>query len=57
VVQVAVVALFFTFGVAVFDYPEVADLPLELWVATTLVGQAVLFGLLGYLTLTPESGD
>ena len=57
VVQMAVVTLFVTFGVAIFDYPEVADLPLELWVATTLVGQVVLFGLLGYLTLTPESRD
>jgi hypothetical protein len=57
VVQVAVVALFVTFGAAVFDYPEVADLPLELWVATTLIGQAVLFGLLGFLTLTPVPRD
>lgn len=52
-VQGAVLGLYFAFGAAIFDYPEVAHLPLNLWVTVTLVGESLLIGLLGYLALTP----
>lgn len=52
-VQVVVVALFVVFGTAIFDYDLVADLPLALWVVVTLLGQALLVGMLGWLALAP----
>ena len=52
-VQVIVLALFATFGIAIFDYSAVADLPLALWAATITTAQLLVLGLLGYLALSP----
>ena len=54
-VQVIVLALFATFGIAIFDYSAVADLPLTLWAGVLTSAQLALLGLLGYLAISPTS--
>ena len=54
-VQVIVLALFATFGVAIFDYSAVADLPLTLWAGVLTSAQLALLGLLGYLAISPTT--
>ena len=48
-------ALFATFGVAIFDYSAVADLPLALWAVAITSAELALLGLLGYLATTPAT--
>ena len=54
-VQVIVLALFATFGIAIFDYSAVADLPLTLWAGVLTSAQLALLGLLGYLAISPTT--
>jgi hypothetical protein len=52
-VQVVVLGLFLTFGLAIFNYEAVAGLPVALWAVTITTAQLLLLGLLSYLTLSP----
>lgn len=54
-VQVIVLVLFATFGIAIFDYSAVADLPLTLWAGVLTSAELALLGLLGYLAITPKA--
>jgi len=54
-VQVIVLALFATFGVAIFDYSALVDLPLALWAVASTSAELALLGLLGYLAATPTT--
>lgn len=57
ILQIALIVLFALFGVGVFEYEALSDLPMELLAAVITGAQVVLIGLLGTLAFTwrPES--